>query len=119
MAAESHLRTQQWQKTGCNAFEAKRPVSMPLSFWFEADVWRYLREYGVPYCDIYDRGYVRTGCIFCGFGAPLDATPTRFQLLQTTHPKLWRYCMKDWDAGGLGLRPVLEYIGIAYENFSI
>ncbi len=119
MAAESHLRMQQWQKTGCNAFEAKRPVSMPLSFWNEADVWRYLREYDVPYCDIYDRGYARTGCIFCGFGAHLDATPTRFQLLQTTHPKLWRYCMKDWDAGGLGLRPVLEYIGIAYENFSV
>jgi 3'-phosphoadenosine 5'-phosphosulfate sulfotransferase (PAPS reductase)/FAD synthetase len=119
MASESHLRTQQWQKTGCNAFEAKQPISMPLSFWNEADIWRYIREYNVPYCGIYDRGYSRTGCVFCVFGAHLDTTPTRFQLLQTTHPKLWRYCMKDWDAGGLGLRPVLEYIGIPYENFSV
>ena len=119
MASESHLRVQQWLKTGCNAFEAKRPISMPFSFWNEADVWRYLRENGVPYCNIYDMGYERTGCIFCMFGAHLDTCPTRFQLLQRTHPKLWRYCMRDWDAGGLGLRPVLEYIGVPYENFSI
>ena len=32
-------------------------------------------------------------------------------------PKLWRYCMKDWETGGLGMRPVLEYIGIPYENY--
>lgn len=116
MAAESKLRTQQWLRTGCNAFESKRPVSTPMSFWLEDDVWAYLRQNDVPYCKIYDMGYSRTGCIFCMFGAHLDDTPNRFQRLQQTHPKLWRYCVKDWDAGGLGMRQVLEYIGIPYEQ---
>lgn len=115
MACESHLRAQQWLKTGCNAFEAKRPISTPLSFWLEEDIWAYIRRFGVPYSPIYDLGYERTGCIFCMFGAHLDGSPNRFQRLQQTHPKLWRYCMRDWDAGGLGLRSVLEYIGIPYE----
>ena len=115
MACESHLRAQQWLKTGCNAFEAKRPISTPLSFWLEEDIWAYIRRFGVPYSPIYDLGYERTGCIFCMFGAHLDRSPNRFQRLQQTHPKLWRYCMRDWDAGGLGLRSVLEYIGIPYE----
>ena len=119
MASESHLRIQQWLKTGCNAFDAKRPTSMPLSFWLESDVWEYLRRYEVPYSKIYDMGYERTGCIFCAFGAHLDTQPTRFQRLQKTHPKLWRYCMRDWDAGGLGLRQVLEYIGVPYESFTL
>ena len=88
-----------------------------MSFWLEKDVWDYLRKYQVPYCKIYDMGYERTGCVFCMFGAHLDAEPTRFQRLQKTHPKLWRYCMKDWETGGLGMRPVLEYIGIPYENY--
>ena len=35
MASESKLREKNWLKTGCNAFEAKRPVSMPMSFWLE------------------------------------------------------------------------------------
>ena len=119
MAAESKLREKNWLKTGCNAYEAKRPVSTPMSFWLEKDVWEYLRQYSVPYCPIYNMGYERTGCIFCMFGAHLDTEPTRFQLLQRTHPKLWRYCMKDWDADGLGMRQVLEYIGIPYENYQI
>lgn len=33
-----------------------------------------------------------------------DAKPTRFQRLQRTHPNLWRYCMKDWETGGLGMK---------------
>ena len=77
MASESKLREKNWLKTGCNAFEAKRPVSMPMSFWLEKDVWEYLRKYQVPYCKIYDMGYERTGCVFCMFGAHLDAEPTR------------------------------------------
>lgn len=119
MAAESKLRTQQWLQQGCNAFDAKRPTSKPMSFWLEDDVWAYIRQHDVPYCKIYDMGYARTGCIFCMFGAHLDDEPTRFQRLQLTHPKLWRYCMKDWDAGGLGMRQVLEYIGIPFENYQI
>ena len=117
LANESKLRTQQWLKTGCNAFDAKRPISTPMSFWTDADVWAYIRKHHVPYSKIYDLGYERTGCIFCMFGAHLDNEPTRFQRLQQTHPKLWRYCIRDWEAGGLGLRPVLEAVGIPYENY--
>lgn len=119
MACESRLRMQQWLNNGCNAFDAKQPLSTPLAFWLEEDIWEYIRRFQVPYSKIYDMGYERTGCIFCMFGAHLDSEPTRFQQLQKSHPKLWRYCMKDWDAGGLGLRPVLEYIGIPYESFNV
>jgi len=119
LAMESKLRTQQWLKTGCNAFDAKRPISTPMSFWTDADIWEYIRRFDVPYSCIYDMGYERTGCVFCMFGAHLDKEPSRFQLLQRTHPKLWRYCIRDWEAGGLGLRHVLEYVGIPYENYMI
>ena len=69
--------------------------------------------------EVYDMGYVRTGCIFCMFGVHLDSEPNRFQRLQKTHPQLWRYCMKPWDKGGLGMREVLEYMGVPYENFML
>lgn len=35
MAEESLLRMQKWRETGCNAFEGKRPLSKPMSFWTE------------------------------------------------------------------------------------
>lgn len=35
MAEESNLRLQKWLKHGCNAFDLKRPMSAPMSFWSE------------------------------------------------------------------------------------
>lgn len=53
LAAESHARATVWKKQGCNAFEAKRPVSTPLAFWTEQDILHYIKKYNVPYCSVY------------------------------------------------------------------
>ena len=53
-------------------------------------------------------------CIFCGFGCHLEKEPNRFQQLKETHPKLYEYCMKSWDEGGLGLDEVLNYINVKH-----
>ena len=127
MACESRTRKTAWLKNGCNAFDSKRPISQPMSFWTEQDVLRYLKEFNIPYASVYGEikqdekrkyyttGYNRTGCVFCGFGCHLEKEPTRFQRLKVTHPKLWNYCMKPWDEGGLGMKEVLDYIGVKYE----
>ena len=93
MTCESKNRESNWLKNGCNAFNNKRPVSNPMSFWTEQDVLRYLKEYNVPYAsaygeiledengNLYTTGCSRTGCIFCGFGCHLEKEPNRFQVL--------------------------------------
>ncbi|MCX7841558.1 MAG: hypothetical protein N2489_00595, partial [Clostridia bacterium] len=57
----------------------------------------------------------RTGCVFCGFGCHLEKEPNRFQRLKVTHPKLWEYCMKPFEMGGLGMMPVLLAYGVKIE----
>ena len=118
-AGESALRMQRWMQFGFCSYDTKKPQCTPMSIWSEEDVWQYIHEHELPYCKIYDMGYTRTGCVFCMFGAHLDPIPNRFQRLQLTHPALWRYCMKPYDDGGLGLREVLEFMGIPYENFML
>ena len=126
MAQESKIRRQAWLTHGCNAFAAKRPTSQPMSFWTENDVLEYLYTYSVPYAPVYGEivrdgggwrttGERRTGCVFCAFGAHLEKSPNRFQRLKLSHPKLWDYCMRPWSEHGLGMREVLEYIGIQCE----
>ena len=51
-----------------------------------------------------------TGCMFCMFGCHLEKEPNRFQRMKITHPKQYEYCMNQ-----LGLKEVLEYIGVPYE----
>lgn len=127
MANESRLRRNSWLKNGCNAFDSKRPISNPMSFWTENDVLEYLVKHNVPYASVYGEiqqdkngkyyttGRDRTGCVFCGFGCHNEKEPNRFQMLKQTHPKLWKYCMKGWEQGGLGMKEVLEEIGVKIE----
>jgi formylmethanofuran dehydrogenase subunit A len=44
------------------------------------------------------------------YGCHLDKEPTRFQRLKNTHPKIYEYCMKSWNNGGLGLKDIMDYI---------
>lgn len=127
MASESKQRKSQWLQSGCNSFDANNPSSKPISFWLEQDVLEYLYKYKIPYASVYGNieidkngryyttGCNRTGCIFCGYGCHLEKEPNKFQMLKETHPKLWEYCMKPWNDGGLGMREVLEYIGVKVE----
>ena len=145
MAAESALRRQRWMRYGCNAFNAKKKTSSPMSFWTEQDVLHYLKRFNVPYCSVYGdivpadaeqldgqtslldsgvdidsvklktTGCHRTGCVYCMFGVHREKYPNRFQTLKQTHPKQYAYCMKPVEEGGLGIRDVLEYIGVECE----
>lgn len=127
MATESILRQSQWVINGCNAYDKNRPTSQPLSFWSENDIFEYIATYNIPYCDLYgdiyydvesktykNTGLDRTGCIFCMFGCHLEDEPNRFQKLKKSHPKLYDYCMRSWEDGGLGIGKVLDYIGVPY-----
>lgn len=124
MAEESRLRLTAWKLNGCNAFDSSRPSSQPLSFWKEQDVLQYIVQNDLPIPTVYGEilqddkgkyyttGCSRTGCMWCAFGAHLEQEPNRFQRLKGTHPKIWNYCMKPVSEGGLGMREVLEFIGI-------
>ena len=121
LADESRRRKESWLRRGCNAFEKRMPSSQPLSFWTEQDILRYLRDFRIPYADVYGNivedkrgrlvttGERRTGCIFCPVGCHRDKV-NRFQRLAATHPKL-----HDYVINRLGLRELLDYIGVSYE----
>lgn len=111
MAGESRLRSQSIGIHGCNAFGMKKPQSRPLSFWNEADIWEYIKINNLSYSKIYDMGYKRTGCMFCMFGVHLEEYPNRFQKMEITHPKQYKYCIEK-----LGIGRVLDFIGVRYTN---
>lgn len=108
LADESRRRRFQYINSGCNSYDTRK--SRPMGFWKEHDVWDYLREYKIPYCDIYDMGYERTGCVGCLFGIDQEKPVNRIQLLKDTHPKLWKYYVED-----LGIGTVMDYIGLPCE----
>lgn len=114
MAEDSEQRTQTYFTFGCNAYDIKRPRSNPLSFWTNADIWKYVRGKGLEYSKIYDMGRKSTGCMFCMFGVHLDYARTqsnRFIKMRESHRKLWDYCINELDIG-----KVMDYIHVPYED---
>lgn len=37
----------------------------PIIDWSDEDVWNFIHQYNVPYCDLYNEGLKRIGCIGC------------------------------------------------------
>lgn len=37
----------------------------PIIDWSDDEVWEYIRDRNLPYCELYDRGFTRLGCIGC------------------------------------------------------
>ena len=93
LASESYQREKDWLEYGCNVFhERKDNQSRPLSFWTEEDIMEYIEQYNVRIPKLYDMGYTRNGCMYCGFGVHLENPEcNRYQMLKKTHPK------KGWD----------------------
>lgn len=126
MASESMIRQTEWIRTGCNAFDNKSPQSKPMSFWTENDVLEYIVKNELKICSIYGNiiqddngkysttGEHRTGCMFCGYGVHLEKSPNRFERMKETHPKIWDYCIRPKDKGGLGMGEVLDFINVPY-----
>ena len=40
-------------------------VLNPIIDWEDEDVWEFIHRYEVPYCELYDQGFKRLGCIGC------------------------------------------------------
>ncbi len=140
MAEESRLRKQKWIQNGCNAFDGKKPVSNPMSFWTENDVLQYIVEHGLKIASVYGdivevgeipgqmtlsdlgldedsprtyctTGCKRTGCMFCGFGCHMEKPGEgRFERLKETHPKVYDYIMRPVEQGGLDFKTVIDWI---------
>lgn len=69
---------------GGQLFDNERPVNIycvsgkdkvvisPIFDWTDSDVWEFIHKYKLPYCDLYDKGFHRIGCLFCPMALPRE-----------------------------------------------
>jgi phosphoadenosine phosphosulfate reductase len=62
----------------------------PIIDWTTSDVWNFIRERKLEYCELYDKGYPRIGCMFC----PMSGT--KYKMLdRKRYPKVEKSIKKS------------------------
>lgn len=100
LASESYQRQKEWINYGCNVFYKKSDNQCrPLMFWTESDIYKYIEQNNIKISSLYDKGYSRNGCMYCGFGVHLEKDgPNRFQMLKQTHPAQYTYFVENFGS---------------------
>jgi len=62
--SESVRRSKRRQMEVCRKFSSLTFLN-PIIDWSTAEVWQFIKENYLPYCKLYDEGWVRIGCLFC------------------------------------------------------
>jgi phosphoadenosine phosphosulfate reductase len=75
----------------------------PIVDWTVQDVWAFIEERQLPYCELYRQGFKRLGCILCPNNGPIA---TRKHLARW--PKIaeaWRRAgIRSWERGTDGMK---------------
>lgn len=54
-------------------FWKRKNIVRPIIDWTDDEIWEYIHKYNLPYCELYDKGFKRLGCIGC----PLSSNQKR------------------------------------------
>lgn len=62
-AEESARRAKAWAEV--TSHKRGGLVVAPIISWSSDEVWAFIRDRGLPYCELYDEGFHRLGCVGC------------------------------------------------------
>jgi phosphoadenosine phosphosulfate reductase len=66
-AEESQSRSLRGAEVKTN--ERKKKYVCPIFTWSSHDIWRHIEIHALSYCELYDKGWSRIGCIGCPFNS--------------------------------------------------
>lgn len=107
--AESLKRSRRKLVEFCFRDNTKQYIN-PIINWSDSEVWEFIRSYKLPYCNLYDRGFKRIGCLFCPMAGKhrlieAELYPNYIKLFIKAFEELYEYRkknglkLKNWKNG--------------------
>lgn len=69
--SESYKRSKRTMFETSHTDKTKKMIHIIID-WTEKDVWNYIHTLNMPYCNLYDEGFNRIGCIGCPLASPKE-----------------------------------------------
>jgi phosphoadenosine phosphosulfate reductase len=90
---ESPARAKRWESISEWHGKAGGWVVNPILNWTEKEVWIYINSCNIPYCELYDQGMRRIGCIGC----PMNRDKDKFARWPWMEKRFRRAAKARWD----------------------
>lgn len=74
-------------------------VISPIIDWKDSDVWNFIKKYNMPYCNLYDIGFHRIGCLFCPMASPKEKA-RELEMFPRIAEKIYIRAIKDLMSKG-------------------
>lgn len=80
-------------------------VVAPIAYWTDDDIWRCINENNIPYCELYDQGWSRLGCVGCPINPAsqkkeFERWPKYKEMWQTACRKIWEISQTEKNTRG-------------------
>ena len=81
---------------------ARQKVNVnPIIDWTDDEVWEFIEKYHVPYCELYDQGYTRLGCVGCPMSSNQEAELEKYPYIKKKYIKAFEKMLDERGKAGL------------------
>lgn len=80
--------------------QSKGFILNPIIDWDDDDVWEFIHRYDVPYCELYDQGFKRLGCIGCPMNTSRAEDLERYPKFKQAYLRAFDRMIKAQIEGG-------------------
>ena len=82
-------------------FRTKRTLVNPIIDWTDDDVWAFIKENNVDYCNLYNKGYKRLGCIGCPMNTNAEDELERYPKILNSYVRAFDRMLVERQRRGL------------------
>lgn len=82
-------------------YRTRKTLINPIIEWEDDDVWEFIHKYNVPYCELYDQGYKRLGCIGCPMNDHAEEELNRYPKFKRLYIKAFERMIEERKKAGL------------------
>ena len=93
----------------------RNTIYKPIFSWLEWEIWDFIERYDLPYCNLYDEGFSRIGCVICPFLC--GKSPGAWRKLQM-HQERWPKYYLSFEKAMRKLWDNLEWRGSSYNGLA-
>lgn len=84
-----------------HCYQRNKTVINPIIEWTDAEVWEFINDFKIPYCELYDKGFKRLGCVGCPMSGKNGEELNKFPKIKALYIRAFEKMLIEREKKGL------------------